>query len=290
MPLQWGEAERAVDFFDVKGDLEALFGRVRPSFVPAAHPALHPGRSAAIEVDGCRVGFVGELHPRRRQAYELAGIASVCSAHPLVIEAALRHGKARGADVLIEATCNQVNQDGGYTGMTPAEFRGFVEGVAARVGFPLDRLVLGGDHLGPNPWKQLPPEAAMAKACVMVAAYAKAGFAKIDLDASMGCAGEPAAPPDQTIAARAAALAAVAEAGAGGVPPVYVIGTEVPVPGGALEALDHLQVTRPEDVARTVEIHRAAFAALGLGSAFERAMGIVVQPGVEFGNAECGRL
>ena len=162
-----------------------------------------------------------------------------------MIEAALRHGKARGADVLIEATCNQVNQDGGYTGMTPAEFRCFVEGVAARVGFPLDRLVLGGDHLGPNPWKQLPPEAAMAKACVMVAAYAKAGFAKIHLDASMGCAGEPAAPPDQTIAARAAALAAVAEAGAGGAPPVYVIGTEVPVPGGALEALDHLQVTAP---------------------------------------------
>jgi len=77
VPLQWGEAERPVDFFDVKGDLEALFGRLRPSFVPVPHPALHPGRSAAIEVDGERVGFVGELHPRWRQAYELPGNAIV---------------------------------------------------------------------------------------------------------------------------------------------------------------------------------------------------------------------
>jgi len=76
-PMQWGEAERAVDFFDVKGDLEALFGRIRPKFLPAPHPALHPGRSAAIEIEGVRVGFVGELHPRWRQAYELPGNAIV---------------------------------------------------------------------------------------------------------------------------------------------------------------------------------------------------------------------
>jgi phenylalanyl-tRNA synthetase beta chain len=76
-PMQWGEAERAVDFFDVKGDLEALFGRLRPKFAPQPHPALHPGRSAAVELDGVRVGFVGELHPRWRQAYELPGNAIV---------------------------------------------------------------------------------------------------------------------------------------------------------------------------------------------------------------------
>jgi len=77
MPLQWGDAERAVDFFDVKGDIEALFGRLRPSFAPAAHPALHPGRSAAIAIDGRTIGFIGELHPRWRQAYELPGNAVV---------------------------------------------------------------------------------------------------------------------------------------------------------------------------------------------------------------------
>ena len=227
--------------------------------------------------------------PRRRRAGERAGIASICSAHPLVIEAALRHGKARGSDVLIEATCNQVNHQGGYTGMTPSRFRALVETIAARVEFPPDRLILGGDHLGPNPWKHLPAAEAMREAAAMVAAYAEAGFVKLHLDTSMGCAGEPAAPDDEVIAARAADLAAVAEAAAaraGARAPLYVIGTEVPVPGGALEALEHLQVTRPEDAVRTVEIHRRAFAKLGLEAAFARAIGIVVQPGVEFGNAD----
>jgi D-tagatose-1,6-bisphosphate aldolase subunit GatZ/KbaZ len=129
----------------------------------------------------------------------------------------------------------------------------------------------------------------MAKASRMVDAYAEAGFTKIHLDASMGCAGEGAAPPDATIAARAAELAAVAEAAterAGGAKPVYVIGTEVPVPGGAFEALDHLEVTTPEAALETVRIHRQAFSRLGLDLAFARAIGVVVQPGVEFGNAE----
>jgi phenylalanyl-tRNA synthetase beta chain len=72
-PPQWGIAERPVDFFDVKGDLESLFAPLAARFVAAAHPALHPGRSAAVELDGVRIGFVGELHPRWRQAYEIAG-------------------------------------------------------------------------------------------------------------------------------------------------------------------------------------------------------------------------
>ncbi len=78
------------------------------------------------------------------------GITSVCSAHPLVIEAALRQSYDDGAPALIEATCNQVNQEGGYTGMTPAAFRDFVFAIADRVGFARDRVLLGGDHLGPN--------------------------------------------------------------------------------------------------------------------------------------------
>ena len=69
--LQWGVKERGVDFFDVKGDVEALFAPKAVSFVPAAHPALHPGRSARVEVDGQPAGVIGELHPRWRQAYEL---------------------------------------------------------------------------------------------------------------------------------------------------------------------------------------------------------------------------
>ena len=222
---------------------------------------------------------------RERLTGPNAGITSVCTAHPLVIEAALRHGKDVGGRVLIEATCNQVNQDGGYTGMTPAAFRRFVEAIGERTGFDRDRLILGGDHLGPNPWKHLAPEEAMGRAEVMVAAYASAGFSKLHLDTSMGCAGESEALPDEATANRAARLARVAEAAAAG-PPVYVIGTEVPVPGGAVEALDHMRVTTPEAALETVEVHRRAFAAVGQESAFDRAIGVVVQPGVEFGHAD----
>jgi len=70
-PLQWGAAERAVDFFDVKADVEALLAPRRATFVAAEHPALHPGRSARIELDGQPIGWIGELHPKWRQGYDL---------------------------------------------------------------------------------------------------------------------------------------------------------------------------------------------------------------------------
>ena len=215
-----------------------------------------------------------------------SGIPSICTAHPMVIEAAMRATLPTALPLLIEATCNQVNQDGGYTGMTPADFRRFVEDIAARTGFPLARLILGGDHLGPNPWKHLPADQAMAKAEVMIRDYAAAGFTKLHLDCSMGCLGEPVALDDAETSARAARLAAMAEAARpkDGIPPVYIIGTEVPVPGGALEEIEGLEVTGPEAALTTFAVHRDAFAAAGLAEAFSRVIGLVVQPGVEFGN------
>lgn len=224
------------------------------------------------------------LAPSYRAGHK-SGITSVCSAHPLVIEAALRHGLVVDLPVLIEATCNQVNQDGGYTGMTPADFRDFVFAIAGHVGYPSERIILGGDHLGPNPWKHLPAETAMTKAEAMIAGFAAAGFTKLHLDTSMGCLGEPIALPDSVTAERAARLAAVAEAHRrGDYLPVYVIGTEVPVPGGAVDGLDHLQITAPESVSTTYEVHREAFAAAGQIEAFGRVIALVVQPGVEFGH------
>lgn len=224
--------------------------------------------------------------PRRYAAGERVGITSVCSAHPLVIEAALLHGKAEGATVLIEATCNQVNQEGGYTGMTPAGFRRFVEGIAAKVGFDPGALLLGGDHLGPNPWRNLPAAEALDRAAVMVRHYVEAGFTKLHLDTSMGCRGEMAALPDALTASRAAVLACAAEGARTHAidEPVYVIGTEIPVPGGAQDSVDHLRVTEADAVAATVDSHRAAFAEQCIGAAFDRAIAVVVQPGVEFSN------
>jgi D-tagatose 6-phosphate 4-epimerase len=216
-----------------------------------------------------------------------SGIPSVCSAHPMVLEASMGATLPTSLPLLIEATCNQVNQDGGYTGMTPKDFRNFVERIAAENGFPTERIILAGDHLGPNPWKSLPAEEAMQKAKVMISAFAAAGFTKLHLDCSMGCQGEPVALKDDETASRAARLAAAAESALpdGDITkPVYVIGTEVPIPGGAMHALDELELTTPEDARRTVQIHETAFAKAGASDAFTRVIAAVVQPGVEFGS------
>lgn len=222
----------------------------------------------------------------RHKAGQRVGITSVCSAHPLVIEAALRHARSHeDAIVLIEATSNQVNQNGGYTGMNPAAFREFVSAIADRVGFARGRLVLGGDHLGPNPWTALNAEEAMSKAEEMVADYVAAGFRKIHLDCSMSCADDPVPLPERTIAERAARLCHAAERSFDGDPtdaPTYVIGTEVPVPGGAAEDLHELEVTSPEAALRTIAMHRDLFDEQALDEAWKRVVATVVQPGVEF--------
>ncbi|HKD48093.1 MAG TPA: class II D-tagatose-bisphosphate aldolase, non-catalytic subunit, partial [Rhizomicrobium sp.] len=111
---------------------------------------------------------------------------------------------------------------------------------------------------------------------------AKAGFSKIHLDASMPCANDPAILPDEIIAKRAARLAQVAESSAVRAP-FYIIGTEVPVPGGASEGHE-LAVTAPGAASHTLLIHKMAFADAGLQKAWERVVGLVVQPGVEFDN------
>jgi D-tagatose-1,6-bisphosphate aldolase subunit GatZ/KbaZ len=222
---------------------------------------------------------------RDHKAGRSVGIPSVCSAHPIVIEAALREAREREALVLVEATSNQVNQFGGYTGMVPADFRDYVASIARGVAFPRERLLLGGDHLGPNAWQSEPAAVALARAGEMIAAYVAAGFRKIHLDCSMSCAGDPTPLEDAVVAARAADLCMIAERvwhQVGGEAPVYVIGTEVPVPGGAAEELQTLAVTTPVAVGITLEAHRTAFAARGLESVWPRVVGLVVQPGVEF--------
>lgn len=220
---------------------------------------------------------------------EAVGLYSVCSSHELVLRAALRVALALDTPLLVEATSNQVDQNGGYTGMKPADFRRYVEGLAAEFKFPLASLVLGGDHLGPNSWQKLPAAEAMANARVLINDYVAAGFSKIHLDCSMSCADDPARLDDETVAQRSAELAEVAEAAAaraGLPPPVYVIGTEVPVPGGEASLEQALAVTTPQAAARTLEVHRQAFATAGLRGAWQRVIAMVVQPGVDFDHSQ----
>lgn len=222
-----------------------------------------------------------------------AGIYSACSANELVIEAVLERAKKDNDYVLIEATANQVNQYGGYTGMHPVDFKNSVFSMAEKTGFPFDRVILGGDHLGPLTWKNLPAEKAMAEAGVLVREFVSAGFTKIHLDTSMHLADDEgnAEFDTATIAERGAVLCETAQTAFNelkkinpdAIEPVYVVGSEVPIPGGAREE-EGIRVTRASDFEETVRCFREAFFKRGLRDAWRNVIAVVVQPGVEFGN------
>ena len=214
---------------------------------------------------------------------EARGITSVCSAHPYVLKQTLRTFEKP----LIEATCNQVNQFGGYTGMKPIDFVRYVRGIAEQNKISFENIMLGGDHLGPSVWQAEPAEVAMAKAEKLIHDYVKAGFVKIHLDCSMRLGGDPESALDIEVSAqRAARLAKMSEtvASESHSAPRYVIGTEVPIPGGATEHEDGVSVTRVEDAQQTIEVMRDVFFREGLELAWERVIAVVVQPGVEFGD------
>lgn len=218
------------------------------------------------------------------------GIFSICSAHPAVLEAGVRLAAAVGVPLLVESTPNQVNQDGGYTGMTPRAFVEHLTCIARQAGLSRGQLLLGGDHLGPYPWRALPAAEAMQEARTLVASCVEAGYAKIHLDASMGCADDGGgALPKAVAAERSAELCAAAEEAyrrlPSGTAPHYVIGTEVPPPGGEKTDGAEIRVTTPQDAQETLEITRQIFAQRGLEAAWERVVALVVQPGVDFSDS-----
>jgi len=240
-----------------------------------------------------KTNFLDEIVLAQKRG-EVRGIPSICSAHPWVLKAAmwetLKVSKTFRV-LLIESTCNQVNQFGGYTGMTPAGFAVYVHTLAVENGLPQERLILGGDHLGPSPWRKEPAFSAMQKAAEMVRAYVQAGYTKIHLDASMRLGDDdPSCSLElELIARRTARLARVAEETLAKVPKSsqglrYVIGSEVPIPGGATAHEEGVRVTKVQAARRTLELTRAAFRGEGLESVWERVIALVVQPGVEFGD------
>ena len=219
------------------------------------------------------------------------GIFAVCSAHPVVLETAIKHASMVGYPLLIESTSNQVNQYGGYMGLTPSQFSRSVMDLCQTYKFQEHRLLMGGDHLGPYPWRELPASSAMQKASEMVKYYVEAGYGKIHLDCSMHCGDDDPTKPlhKMLIAERAASLCLVAEQAAANVSepkhkPIYVIGSEVPSPGGLPEFEEELAVTTVSDVKETIQLTRNAFLKKGLESAWDRVIAIVVQAGVDFGD------
>ena len=230
------------------------------------------------------MSFLQQLIQSNLAGNAASSTPSICSAHPDVLAASCLLAQEYDRDIIIEATSNQVNQFGGYTGMLPADFIAAVQKIAADVGYPAQRIIFGGDHLGPQVWRKGPADIAMQHAKDMMAGYVKAGFTKIHLDCSEGCAGESAQVSDAVSAERAAELAMVCVENAPD-PAVlsFVIGTEVPPPGGARPEDEHgVQPTLASAAITTLDVHKAAFDATGDRSLWQRVIAQVVQPGVEF--------
>lgn len=240
------------------------------------------------EVDNKILHLVSE-----HKSGEVIGLTSVCSANLYVIKAAILNAKKHNQTLLFESTSNQVDQFGGYTGITPSQFKKLVFDSAASLNFPVENLILGGDHLGPNRWQDENSNSAMQKAKDQIAAYISAGYTKIHLDASMKCAddGNQKVPLDPAVVAeRSAILCKVSEetfikSGNDNELPVYVIGTDVPPPGGAKEDHNKISITSAKEVEGTIELTKKAFEKYNLQDAWTRVVAVVVQPGVEFGDS-----
>lgn len=229
----------------------------------------------------------------KRQAGIHVGVPSFCCANKIVIEAILEQSKRFDDTVLIEGTSNQVNQFGGYTGMTPKDFAEYTYAIANRIDFDRNKIILGGDHMGPLPWCELPATEAMENAKELVRLCVQAGYKKIHLDTSMRLGDDPVDQPLQNsvIAERGAILFEECEKtflemlkkNPDEIRPVYVIGSEVPIPGGAQCDGEAINITKPGDFENTLLAYKKQFKVRGMERLWKDVIAIVVQPGVEFG-------
>lgn len=232
----------------------------------------------------------------KRRAGENVGIPSYCSANKYVLETALERAKMLNKPTLIEATANQVNQFGGYTGMLPVDFKNLVMEMAKEIGVDENLIILAGDHLGPLTWAGEPEASAMAKAEELVRQFVLAGFTKIHLDTSMklGDDSKEEMLATEVIAKRGVRLykvcmeayAELLKTNPEAVRPVFIIGSEVPIPGGAQEEEEGISVTKPEAFKDTVDTYKRIFKEEGVEDAWSDVIAVVVQPGVEFGDAQ----
>ena len=175
-------------------------------------------------------------------------------------------------------------------------FKEYIYSIARSLKFPAEQIILGGDHLGPFPFRDETEPAAMEKSLKMVEGYVSAGCKKIHIDTSMGLADDPGGTGSgldpEVIALRCARLCSAAERVYDELkeqkqdsdPPVYVIGTEVPAPGGSDEVEEGVSVTKVSEFEETVSITKELFYNQKLEQAWERVIAVVVQPGVEFGD------
>jgi D-tagatose-1,6-bisphosphate aldolase subunit GatZ/KbaZ len=178
--------------------------------------------------------------------------------------------------------------------MTPKDFRDYVYAIGEKVNFESEKIILGADHFGPLVWSNLPVEEAMKNSKELVRLAVLAGFTKIHIDTSMKLKGDPVDErlSDEVIAERSAVL--IEECGKAyqellktepnAIRPVYIIGSEVPIPGGAQEKDAGLQVTSASDFENTLNTYKRKFDEHGISDVWADVIAVVVQPGVEFGD------
>ena len=236
---------------------------------------------------------------KKQKDGKAVGIYSACSANEYVIQAVIEKAAKTNSIALIEATANQCDQNGGYTGMTPQAFMDYCLEIASIAGLDHSRLFLGGDHLGPLTWTHLNELEAMENAKVLIQHYVRAGFTKIHIDTSMKLASDNPNDrlSDKIIAKRGAFLAKVAnetyqellQTNPNATPPVYIVGSEVPIPGGQQSSSEDtgMQITKVDDFKSTVETFKEAFKEAGIQELWDDVIAVVVQPGVEEKDAGC---
>lgn len=206
------------------------------------------------------------------------GVYSICSSNIYVIEAALEVAKEKDDYILIEVTPHQVNQYGGYSGMTPEDFKNLVRRLVKEKDIGEERVILGGDHIGPLPWQKESSSMAMKKAKELVKAFIESGYQKIHIDCSMPLGDDPYVLGHEVIAKRSRELIEVAEETAKNfnLKPVYIIGTDVPKAGGGEEE----GITTVEEFKKSITAFKRFFK--DMPWIWDRIVGFVIMLGIGF--------
>lgn len=204
---------------------------------------------------------------------------SVCSSHPIVLQALFRAALHYDTFALIETTPAQVNLTGGYSRLTPEKFVSSVYQIANVERFPYHRILFGADHLGPSHWCELASDEAMQEAKRLAAEYLRAGYQKIHIDTSLPCRDEPLPLPLSLIAERSAELVAYCEEERKSDRVVYILGSEVPVPGGGERKAVS---STSESLDATINQLLQAFENRKMAGVWKRVVALVVEAGVTF--------
>ena len=199
-------------------------------------------------------------------------LPSLCTSNLDVLKTAIYFCKKKNFPILIESTSSQVNQQGGYSGKKPKDFFYSVNKIAKKINFPKKNLHIGGDHLGPLPWKNLSSKIALHNSIRLINDCLKSNYSKIHIDTSIKCSSDKVLTSQEiflitkTILNKIKKNKKLRKA-------FLVIGTEVPLSGGNDKS--KLKLTSKSQIFHDVE----KFKRIRIGN---KPFGLVIEPGMKF--------